>query len=60
MKYSNNHAAMNIKIVMGIANINQLAKEISGASGNIMAKIRAKDKLGGVPTRVAIPPIEAL
>lgn len=43
----------------GKAKVNQPVKEISGASGKVMAYIRAKARLGGVPMRVAIPPIEA-
>ena len=47
-------------IEMGSAKINHLAKEISGAWGKVMLKILAKDRFGGVPTRVAMPPMEAL
>jgi len=50
---------MNV-IEIGKANKNQDAKEISGALGNNIVRIRAKDRFGGVPTRVAIPPIDAL
>ncbi len=45
---------------MGRAKTNHVAKDISGASGKVMAKIRAKERFGGVPTSVAIPPMEAL
>ena len=43
----------------GNANSSQRAKEISGASGKTMVRIRAKDRFGGVPINVASPPIEA-
>ena len=45
---------------MGKAKINQSEKLISGACGNIIWKILANDKFGGVPTKVAIPPTDAL
>ena len=33
-------------------------KAMAGASGKRMAKIRTKERFGGVPTRVASPPTE--
>ena len=59
IKYNNNHAPAKIKIVTGIAKINQSANEISVISGKIILIIRANERFGGVPTSVAIPPIEA-
>ena len=43
----------------GNPNTNQLAKEISGAPGKYILNIRLNDRLGGVPIRVAVPPMEA-
>ena len=43
----------------GKAKISHVANVISGAFGNNMVNIRANDKLGGVPTKVATPPIVA-
>ena len=59
IKYNNNQAVINSKIVTGIAKINQSANEISSIAGKIILTIRAKDKFGGVPTSVEIPPIDA-
>ena len=42
-----------------IAKMSQSAKDISGMAGKMIFAIRAKDRLGGVPTRVAIPPMDA-
>ena len=51
---------MNIEIVIGRAKIIHFENDISGAVGKYISNIRAKDKLGGVPTKVAMPPMEAL
>ncbi len=53
------HADRNNNIVTGTAKINQSANEISFISGKIILTIRTNERLGGVPTNVAIPPIDA-
>ena len=44
----------------GKAKKNHFANVISGPLGKRMLKIRTNDRFGGVPTMVAIPPMEAL
>ncbi len=46
--------------MIGRAKKNKLTNEISGASGNEIENILVKTRLGGVPIRVATPPILAL
>jgi len=46
--------------VTGRAKTNHCEKVISGATGKIIEKIRVNDKFGGVPIKVAIPPMDAL
>ena len=45
-------------IEIGAAMTNQTPKEIGGASGRVIWKIRSRERFGGVPTRVAMPPAE--
>ncbi len=44
--------------MIGNANSIQFPKDIAGASGNAMLKILTNARFGGVPIKVAIPPIE--
>jgi len=44
----------------GNAKKNHSAKEIAGASGKLIWEILTNERFGGVPTIVAIPPMEAL
>ena len=59
MKKSSSHAAMKTSTVIQIAKISQSANDISGMAGKMIFAIRANDRLGGVPTSVAIPPMDA-
>src|SRR5680860_817140 len=59
IKCNKSQAAPNKRTVAGIAKINQSANEISGISGKIILTILANERLGGVPTNVEIPPIDA-
>ena len=43
---------------IGAAMTNQTPKEIGGASGKVIWKMRSRDRFGGVPTNVAMPPAE--
>ena len=45
-------------IVKGNAMIIHVPKEIGGAFGNVSSKTRCNARFGGVPTRVAMPPID--
>jgi hypothetical protein len=57
---NNSHTRNRKKILIGRAKKNQLTNEISGASGNDMENILVKTRFGGVPIRVAMPPMLAL
>ena len=51
-------AIVNMTSEMGSAITIHWPNTRGGASGNVISKIRASERLGGVPTNVAIPPIE--
>ena len=51
------HSISRKKTDIGMAKKNHCANDISGASGNDIANILTKERLGGVPTNVAIPPM---
>ena len=53
------HVPKSMATEMGKANKNHDAKLISGASGNLISKILTNTMFGGVPTSVAMPPIDA-
>ncbi len=57
-KYRNSKVITNMAIVSGKAKRAHCPKDISGPAGKIISKIRTNDRLGGVPTKVLIPPIE--
>ena len=43
---------------MGAAMTNHTPNDRCGASGKVIWKIRSRERFGGVPTRVAMPPAE--
>src|SRR5690606_11481867 len=58
MKNNTIIAAKSMRTLSGNANIIHVEKLISDASGKVIEYIRTNDKLGGVPIRVEIPPME--
>ena len=52
------HAKPSMSAAMGSAMTNHTPNEMCGASGNVIAKILWRERFGGVPTSVAIPPAE--
>ena len=52
------HAKSSMNAAIGSAMTNHAPKEMCGASGKVIAKMRWRERFGGVPTSVAIPPAE--
>ena len=52
------HAKTSMSAAIGSAMTNHTPKAMCGASGKVIAKIRWRERFGGVPTSVAIPPAE--